>query len=170
MPSTETPLAAMSIQQELLALHTENCLQFLDITDRVQECIERQGMCDGLVVVQTLHTTSAILVNENEPQLLDDLRHLLERMAPRHGVYRHDDFSARAELEPDERRNGHSHCKALFLKASETLVISGGRLQLGRWQRLFFLELDGARPRTVSVLMLGRALGGEAAAGASRRE
>src|SRR5262245_57963932 len=139
MPQTETD-RDLSIHHDQLSLHTESCLQFVDLTDQVQDCIERHGISDGMVVVQTLHTTSAIVVNEHEPQLLDDMRRLLERLAPRTADYRHDDFGARANLEPDERRNGHSHCKALFLKASETLVIRGGRLLLGRWQRLFFLE------------------------------
>ncbi len=105
--------------------------------------------------VQSLHTTAAIVVNENEPLLLQDLRAALERAAPRHLAYRHDDFSQRAAVPPDEPANGHAHCQALFLRASETLGVAGGRLRLGRWQRVFLVELDGPRTRTAAVTVLG---------------
>ena len=56
---------------------------------------------------------------------------------------------------PDEPANGHAHCKALFLRASETLAVAGGRPRLGRWQRVFLVELDGPRTRTLSLTVLG---------------
>ncbi|MBL8206973.1 MAG: YjbQ family protein, partial [Blastocatellia bacterium] len=94
--------------------------------------------------------------NENEPLLLDDLKKSLERAAPRTVSYKHDDFDIRTEnLTPDERPNGHAHCKALFLRSSETLNLINGELDLGRWQRVFLVELDGARQRTVSLSILG---------------
>jgi secondary thiamine-phosphate synthase enzyme len=110
-----------------------------------------------MVVVQTKHTTTAILVNEHEPLLLEDMKKALERLAPRGGVYQHNDWDTRtANLSPDEPANGHSHCKALFLRTAETLNLVDGALELGRWQRIFFIELDSARKRTVSVLLLGQ--------------
>jgi secondary thiamine-phosphate synthase enzyme len=102
-----------------------------------------------------MHTTAAVVVNENEPLLLADLRAALERVAPRHLSYRHDDFAQRAAVAPDEPANGHAHCQALFLRASETLALARGRACLGRWQRLFLVELDGPRTRTLSVTVLG---------------
>ena len=77
--------------------------------------------------------------------------------APRDGEYEHNDFSRRVDIPPDEPANGHSHCKALFLPASIMLNIADGRLQLGRWQSLFFVELDDSRERQISVLILGQA-------------
>ncbi len=59
-------------------------------------------------------------------------------------------------MTPDEKPNGHAHCKALFLRSSETINIVDGRLQLGRWQRIFLLELDCPRRRTVSVMVMGQ--------------
>jgi len=119
------------------------------------EVVERSGIAEGLVSVQSMHTTAAIVVNENEPLLLADLRAALERVAPRHLSYRHDDFAQRAAVAPDEPANGHAHCQALFLRASETLALARGRACLGRWQRLFLAELDGPRTRTLSVTVLG---------------
>jgi secondary thiamine-phosphate synthase enzyme len=141
----------------LIRLETQECLEFIDLTDEVIALVQASGISHGMVNVQTQHTTAAIIVNEDEPLLLDDLRRTLEQMAPRSLVYRHDDFSIRtANLTPDEKPNGHAHCKALFLRSSETLNLVGGKLELGRWQRLFFVELDCARERTVSVMLMGQ--------------
>jgi secondary thiamine-phosphate synthase enzyme len=132
-------------------------LQFIDLTAKVAEMVEESGIRNGIVNIQTRHTTTAIIVNEDEPLLLEDMKRTLEHLAPRHRVYQHDNFEIRtANLAPDEAPNGHSHCKALFLRTSETLNLAGGTLQVGRWQRIFLIELDRARPRSVSVMIFGQ--------------
>jgi len=148
--------AALRIAREAIRVRTGECLQFVDITDEVAERVRGLGIRDGVVNVQVQHTTAAVVINENEPLLLQDLRDALERTAPRGLVYRHDDFAVRTvNMQPDEIPNGHSHCKALFLPASQTLNVLDGTLQLGRWQRVFVVELDGARERTVSIVAIG---------------
>jgi thiamine phosphate synthase YjbQ (UPF0047 family) len=88
--------------------------------------------------------------------LIEDLTKALERLAPRHSDYRHDDFDVRTvNMCPDEEKNGHSHCKALFLRSSECLNIVGGAIDLGQWQRIFLIELDRPRSRTVSLVVVG---------------
>ena len=110
----------------------------------------------GIVNVQTLHTTTAIVVNEGEPLLMADFAALLQKVAPCDVAYRHDDLQARAvNLTADERVNGHSHCRALLLAPSACLNVVDGHLLLGRWQRVFLAELDGPRARDVSVLIIG---------------
>jgi secondary thiamine-phosphate synthase enzyme len=140
-----------------LRLRTEEYLQFIDLTEQIISLTQASGISQGFVNIQTRHTTTAIIVNEHEPLLLEDLKRTLEHLAPRTIAYRHDDFEVRTEnLTPDEQPNGHAHCKALFLRSSETINIINGRLDLGRWQRIFFIELDCARERTVSVTLLGQ--------------
>ena len=147
---------SVEVRHRTLQLHTEEGLQFIDLTAALRQFVGDSGFVHGLLNVQTQHTTTAIIVNENEPLLLEDLKKSLERLAPSTVSYRHDDFDIRTEnLTPDERPNGHAHCKALFLRSSETLNIDNGELDLGRWQRVFFLELDEARERTVSLSILG---------------
>jgi secondary thiamine-phosphate synthase enzyme len=141
--------------REDVEVRTSEGLAFVDVTAQVAAIVERSGIADGLVSVQSLHTTAAVVVNENEPLLLQDLRAALERAAPRHLSYRHDDFAQRAAVPPDEPANGHAHCQALFLRASETLGVAGGRPRLGQWQRVFLVELDGPRTRTLAVTVLG---------------
>ena len=144
------------IEHGAIHLETEECLQFIDITERIVELVEDSGIQNGIVNVQTRHTTTAIIVNENEPLLLKDMRQTLERLAPRDIDYGHNDFSIRTvNMQPEETENGHSHCKAMFLRTSETLNLTDGVIQLGRWQRVFLLELDGARRRSVSVVVMG---------------
>jgi len=140
-----------------IQLQTAGCMQFIDITEAVIERVRQSGIRNGLVNVQTKHTTTAIMVNEHEPLLLEDMKRILEQLAPQNAAYQHNDLSLRtANLTPDEKENGHSHCKAMFLKTSETLNLADGALQLGRWQRIFFIELDSARKRTVSVMIMGQ--------------
>ena len=147
--------AAVGCHREEIEVRTGAALEFVDVTERARAVVERSGIVEGLVSVQSLHTTAAVIVNEAEPLLLEDLRATLERAAPRHLAYRHDDFSLREEVAPDEPANGHAHCRSLFLRASETLAIADGRLRLGRWQRLFLVELDGPRARTLCLTVLG---------------
>lgn len=133
--------------------------EFIDLTEQVEALLSDAGLRTGLVQVQSLHTTAAIVVNEHEPLLLADFAALLSSAAPRDADYRHDDMRARTvNLAPGERANGHAHCRALLLGSSASLNVSGGRLCLGRWQRLFLVELDGPRAREVSVLVMGEGL------------
>jgi secondary thiamine-phosphate synthase enzyme len=151
----EVGQAVMRTSHNLIRLHTRECLQFIDITSEVKEIVIRAGVRNGLVNVQTKHTTTAIIVNENEPLLHEDLKQLLEQLAPCSAEYQHNDFSRRTDIPPDEPANGHSHCKALFLPMSVCVNIADGQLQLGRWQRIFLVELDEARERSVSVMVIG---------------
>jgi secondary thiamine-phosphate synthase enzyme len=138
---------------------TERPVEFIDLTDRIEALAAQAGIHAGLVNIQSLHTTTAIVVNEHEPLLLADFGALLTRAAPRDAAYRHDDMRVRTvNLAPDERPNGHAHCHALLLGPTASLNLADGRLQLERWQRVFLVELDGPRLREVSVLVLGEAV------------
>jgi secondary thiamine-phosphate synthase enzyme len=127
----------------------------VDLTQLVAERVRRSGVRDGTITVQSLHTTAAIVVNENEPLLLQDLEEALERWAPASGAYRHNDLRARDAPALDETPNGHAHARALLLGASVCLNVAGGLVDLGRWQSVFLVELDGPRKRTISVQVLG---------------
>lgn len=130
--------------------------EFVDITDRIKTFVGECGVDTGLVNIQSLHTTTAIVLNEHEPLLLSDFSTLLGRVAPRAAWYRHDDFETRTvNMTPEERANGHAHCRALLLGPTASLNIVDGRIERGRWQRVFLAELDGPRSREVSVIVMG---------------
>ena len=97
-----------------------------------------------------------VVINEMEPLLLLDMERFLEELAPRDNDYKHNDFSIRTvNLTQDECPNGHAHCQNLVLGTSETMPILDGRLQLGQWQRIFLVELDGPRDRECLIQVLG---------------
>jgi secondary thiamine-phosphate synthase enzyme len=134
---------------------TARSCEFVDLTDRLQALVVEGGIERGLLVVQTRHTTTGLLVNEAEPRLLEDLAARLACWAPLDLAYAHDDLSRRTVniTGPRERRNGHAHCRAALLRASETLIVEDGRLALGRWQRVLFAEFDGPQRRELVVML-----------------
>jgi secondary thiamine-phosphate synthase enzyme len=137
-------------------IQSQRATQFIDLTSDLEAFVAASGIHSGLLNVQSLHTTAAIVVNEHEPLLLTDMAGLLERLAPVDAVYRHDDITLRTvNCVLDEPPNGHSHCRSLLLGATTALNIADGRIRLGRWQRVFLVELDGPRTRDVSLLVLG---------------
>jgi secondary thiamine-phosphate synthase enzyme len=140
-----------------LRVDTVQPTEFVDITERLVDAVAVSGVDTGLLNVMSAHTTTGVVVNEHEPRLLDDLHALLARLVPRGVAYRHDDLARREAVAADEPRNGYAHCRALLLPTSVCLNVIDGRLALGRWQRVFLVELDGPRPRDVSVVVLGAA-------------
>ncbi len=157
--TTTTPgeqLGCLRVRHHSIVLETQKRLQFVDFTEQLATVVRNSGILIGFANVQTRHTTTAVMVNENEPLLQEDMRRILGRLAPRDRPYRHDDFSIRTvNMCPDEDKNGHSHCQAMFLRTSETLNVAQGKLQLGQWQRVFLIELDRGKRRTVSVAVIG---------------
>ena len=152
-------LLALEAQSQCttFAITTYRPTEFVDLTERIEAVIAETGLRQGVVNVQSLHTTAAIVVNEHEPLLLTDFAALLDRWSPRTATYHHDDETQRTvNLSPGERANGHAHCQALLLGASVCLNVIRGQLHLGVWQRVFLVELDGPRRREVSVMAVGR--------------
>lgn len=141
---------------EWVELETRRQVEFVDITGQVAAALDARGAGTGLVNLQTLHTTTGLVVNEAEPLLLSDFAFTLDRVAPRWAAYHHDDFVRRTvNLTDGERVNGHAHCQALVLPSSSCLNVAAGALVLGRWQRVFFVELDGPQTRRISVAFHG---------------
>ena len=157
MQLVSAPTSVVELRR--LAYETDAQVQFLDITDDVAALVRSAGLRDGLVSVFSRHTTASIRVQEDEPLLLQDLKDFLLRLAPREAHYRHNDFRIRTEhMHEDESPNGNSHCLQMMLGSSESVPVEDGELQLGTWQRIFLVELDGPRPqRELLVQILGTA-------------
>src|SRR5262245_54211298 len=152
----ETLARSSAFRHTSIRIETQQPTQFIDLTDEVSALVTESRIQTGLVNIQGLHTTTALIVNEHDPLLLTDVAALLGRLAPQDAVYRHDNVSLRtSNCVLGDRPNGHAHCRALLLAPSVSLNIAGGRLQLGTWQRIFLVELDGPRTRNVSVVAIG---------------
>ena len=140
------------VSDVLLSLTTVEPIEFIDLTDQINEHLRRANIRDGSATVFSRHTTAAIKINEAEELLLEDFKHFLRRLCPLEHTYNHNDMSRRKPpIAIDERPNGHSHLMHLLLSTSETIPVSDYRLALGTWQRVFMIELDGPRPREVMV-------------------
>ena len=151
-----TPVS--TVHHARIRVTTRHPTEFIDLTNHLETLVAGPDGGSGILNVQTLHTTTAILVNEHEPLLLTDFQRLLEREAPVEGPYRHDDPRVRTvNVTAGERPNGHAHCRALLLPSSVCLNVANRQLVLGKWQRVFFVELDGPRDREISVLFLAEA-------------
>lgn len=141
----------MKILTHRIELATDAPIQIIDITEQVRAFVAASGVKDGLVTVSCLHTTARINVNEREPQLQRDMLSFLKRLAPRDGDYLHN-------LEPiDGRDNAHSHLLGLLMNSSQSIPIAAAAMVLGEWQSIFFIELDGPRPRRgIELQILGK--------------
>ena len=129
-------------------LETKEHTKIYDITPSIERLVEESGFQQGHVLVQSMHTTTGIYVNEGEKFLFEDLvRHLNDQSPQIKGRYRHDNIAER-DCPDDEPENGHSHLKAaLYSNNSVGLVLYEGRLQIGEYQRILFAEFDGPCPR-----------------------
>jgi secondary thiamine-phosphate synthase enzyme len=125
--------------------------EILDITKRVREVLHASPISNGIALVNTLHTTCALFINEFQSALMDDLRALGERLVPERGGYRHDD----SRYSDCERGNAHAHLRTALLGRSVALGVSNGELVLGRFQSIIFAEFDGPRKREITVQVIG---------------
>jgi secondary thiamine-phosphate synthase enzyme len=130
---------------ETLAVNTGRSTEVVDVTGMVEDVVRSSGVSEGVAVVQTPHTTTAVVVNEREGGLTQDLLDWSARVAPKGAGYRHDGTDG----------NAHAHLRAMMLGASATITVSGGRLALGTWQSVLFVELDGPRNRRLHVQVIG---------------
>ena len=162
-------LPIVSVRSDVAPVHAPYCFvaetltvtprtspDLVDITATVQQVVERSQVLHGQVFLFSSHTTATVVVNEDEPLLREDICDFLERLASSTAAYRHDNMSIRTEnLILDHGRNAHAHLKCLALGSSVTLPVLHGKLALGAWQRIFVLEMDAPKPRTVRVQVCG---------------
>lgn len=134
----------MGVTHERLAVRTTAREETVDVTDRVRKIVRASGLRDGLCLVASTHTTAAVFVNENaDPDVQSDLLAALRRAVPDDAGFAH------------AEGNSPAHIKAVLIGGDVTLAIRDGHLALGRWQGLFFAELDGPRDRTLAITLIG---------------
>ncbi len=150
--ATFTARHSVVVCDAVFMVRSEAPIEFIDLTDHINQQLKRHRVESGAVTVFSRHTTAAIKINEAEELLLEDFKQMLRRLCPVEHAYHHNDMDRRKPpIAPDERPNGHSHCMHLLLSTSETIPVVDARLALGAWQRVFIVELDGPREREVIV-------------------
>ena len=141
----------MKVFSTSFTLSSEERTEVSDVTKLVRDAIQQFPISAGIALINTLHTTCALFINEFQRALIDDLKRLIERLAPERDGYRHDD----PRVSDCERGNAHSHLRAALLGRSIAVGINHGELTLGRFQSIIFAELDGPRKREISVQVIG---------------
>ncbi|MCL4374747.1 secondary thiamine-phosphate synthase enzyme YjbQ [Patescibacteria group bacterium] len=151
----------MKIINRQITIKTQQFLEFIDLTEMVELMVKRTKISDGQALIYSRHTTVAVRINEQESGLFGDFRDLVARLIPREIYYRHNDLGIRTEnlscaVGASDCLNGHSHCLHLLMGTSETVPIVNGQLMLGRYQRIFMVELDVARQRQILIQIMGK--------------
>jgi len=131
-------------------IETTKRVEIRDLTTLVQEMVRNAEVEAGLVTLSSMHTTTAIFVNEPQTALLDDIEQLLERLAPRGEDWKHND----PRYSDCDRQNADAHLRAIVLGSSVTLQVADGDLVMGQWQRILMAELDGPRTRQLVLQIL----------------
>ncbi len=136
----------MKSHTEYLTFETKKHREYLHITPKLETIVKKSGVRDGIVLVSAMHITAGVYVNDNESGLIDDIDEWLEKLAPFRKDYRHHQTG---------EDNGDSHLKALLIHHQVILPVTNGGLDLGTWQRVFYAEFDGRRPKRVLVKVMG---------------
>ena len=132
-----------------LQIATKAAFSCHDITADIQRLIDGHSMQQGLVVAVGQHTTTALVINENEQRLLTDIEQFFLALVPPQRAWLHNDMELRQDIPADEPRNAHAHLIALMLGCQLSLPVLDGKLGLGRYQSVLLVELDGPRQRQV---------------------
>jgi len=126
-----------------LTFSTKGEIDFIDLTDKVQEIVARSSVKNGIVHVFAPHATGILILTENEYALLNDIKAFLEEAIPKRKAYSHPS-------------NAHAHLRSVLLPPDKTLPIVNGRIEFGTWQSLVFVETDVyPRKRTVIIQVIG---------------
>jgi secondary thiamine-phosphate synthase enzyme len=141
----------LKVVRKTMTMLSEKRTEVLDITKQIRDIMLSADIQEGILLVNALHTTCALFVNEFQGALVEDLKAMVDRLVPESNGYRHDD----PRYSDCERGNASSHLRAALLGRSVAVGISGGELALGRFQSILFAELDGPRPRTIDVQIMG---------------
>lgn len=130
---------------------TSDRTQLINITDRINDIVRKSGIHDGIVHLQSLHTTTAVFINEWQDALLDDVKSFLGELVRRERYWRHNDPS----FSDCERKNADSHLLGMALGQSLSLQVRNSAVLLGTWQRIILAEFDGPRNRSMSIQVSG---------------
>ncbi len=136
----------MKFYTEYLWFNTKKHREYINITDRVQEAVRKSGVQEGMVLVSAMHITAGVWVNDAEDGLLADIDEWLEKLAPFRPDYRH---------HLTGETNGDAHLKSLLVHHQVILPITGGKLDLGPWQQVYYAEFDGQRRKRVIIKVMG---------------
>lgn len=146
----------VSMARRLLSLDTKKRREIISLDRFVQEFVKESGIQTGMISIRTLHTTSGVIINEYEAGLMADIESFMNILVPEERSYCHDNPSIHPVSDKNERKNAFAHLQAILLGSGVSVSISEGRVVLGKWQSILFIELDGPRKeRQIELTAMG---------------
>jgi secondary thiamine-phosphate synthase enzyme len=136
----------MKSYREELWFETDTRRAYINITSQVEAAVRSSSVMEGLVLVNAMHITSSVYINDDELGLLTDYDEFLEKMAPQNAAYHHNDTG---------EDNGDAHIKRQFMGREVVVAITKGQLDFGPWEQIFYGEFDGRRRKRVLVKVIG---------------
>ena len=133
---------------EYLTFNTKNRLEFVHITPQVRQLVKKSGIKEGLCLVNAMHISASVFINDNESGLHKDYAKWLEKLAPHEPIsqYKHNDTG---------EDNADAHLKRQIMGREVTVAVTNGDLDFGPWEQIFYGEFDGMRPKRVLVKIIG---------------
>jgi len=150
-PAVEVVTGTYRVASTVARVQTENREELYNLTQMVRDFVKSSGVSAGSVIVSSMHTTCAILINEWQDALVHDVKSYIQGLIDRDTYYRHNDPA----LSDCDRHNADSHLRSLILGMTLTFQIAEGEIVLGEWQSIIMAELDGPRERTVRLQAMG---------------
>jgi len=137
----------MKTYRQVLHMHLPTRRGLQNITRQVQQAVEESGIKEGLVLVNPMHITASVFINDDESGLHNDFEVWLEKLAPEkpHSQYRHNGFEDNAD----------AHLKRTVMGREVVVAITAGQLDFGTWEQIFYFEFDGRRDKRVLVKIIG---------------
>ena len=132
---------------EYLGFKTKNRRDYINITGDIEECLRKSGIQEGLCLVNAMHITASVYINDNESGLLADYDDWLEKLAPEkpYSQYKHNGFEDNAD----------AHLKRTVMGREAVCALTNGKLDFGPWEQIFYGEFDGRRKKRVLVKIIG---------------
>ena len=136
----------MKFATNYLWLNTKRPREYVNITDEVERVVAESGIREGMVLVSAMHITAGIYVNDAEPGIIQDLDEWADRLAPKGPDYHHHQTG---------ETNGDAHLKSILVHHQVVVPVTGGKLDLGPWQQIYYAEFDGRRRKRVIIKAMG---------------
>jgi len=136
----------MKTHTKHLTINTQERIQFINITQKVQEEVDNSGIREGLVLINPMHITASVFINDNESGLIQDFKNWLEKLAPKKFDYNHHQTG---------EDNGFAHLWRTIMGRESVVAISNGKLDFGPWEEIFYGEFDGQRDKRILIKVIG---------------
>lgn len=136
----------MRFHTEYLTFHAKRQRDYINITGEVEAALGKSGIREGMILVSAMHITASVYINDAESGLIQDIDEWLERLAPYRDDYRHHRTG---------ESNGDAHLKSLLMHHQVIVPVTGGRLDLGPWQQIYYAEFDGQRKKRAIIKVMG---------------